>query len=193
MGDRVGAHCDAPRDRCHVGWAVPTNHSLGMIEEKRVSEGYPQTPGSILLHLSCHHRRSGNPYVGRIEQSEIRHRCHVGWAVPTTAVSASSFQPPVPHSWGHRKMELRDTLRLPAKGLRPSAHPHRTLQAGDTPKPPAGTSPSHPLLSFPRRRESGLMILAPTGLVVPGRRPRLSTPGPPESAGSAGQWRCPSL
>jgi hypothetical protein len=30
-------------------------------------------------------------------------------------------------------MESRDTLELPAKGLRPSAHQHGTLQTKDTP------------------------------------------------------------
>jgi hypothetical protein len=61
---------------------------------------HPQTPGSILLHLSGHSSRSGNPDVLAASMSRWEHST-----------------PLIPHSWGTMSN---------AEGLRPSAHPMAT-------------------------------------------------------------------
>ena len=84
---------------CETAFSPLAPHYWGR-EERGRTEGHPQTPGSVPLHrlVSCLHSPC---------------RCSEGHA---------SSWPQKPVVGGSRE-ELRDTLRLPAKGLRPSAHP----------------------------------------------------------------------
>jgi hypothetical protein len=78
----------------------PGPHSWGV--EKRRIGGHPQTLGR---DESLHSLGAAGIHVGPRRATlrrgrGIRHHHHIGWAVPTTAVSATSFQPPGPHVGG---------------------------------------------------------------------------------------------
>ena len=87
---------------------------------------YDQTPGPP---KADHSRGGGNPCVGRIERSEIRHH-HVEWMMPTTNVLLRYFNPLAPtppeadlRSWGKNREATEGYPRTPGSILLHREHP----------------------------------------------------------------------